>query len=370
MKDAYKLKIQKALNKSRFVVLLSDSFEHNDFKEFLKENNIEHVLVNLRTIDSGIYASLGIVQTILAQNPFKAEVQEKYSNILNAIYPKEDLKNFQVKYLLNDIFDLIETRGVSVVYLYPTAELHRMIFFLEYLDEIAEYNLYQKIKFVLLSKHNDNELPPLRCFDSCVLDDIDGQELAISYKRNQVSINIVENQLIPSLRKRGIPYFVDTENLKDMRSITDFEKSFKFKGNVLLIVSKEYLYSEDCMYEVSCVLNSGNWQDRLFVINLEDFNRQDTQLYTDVYNHWRKQYLTLETEYSKLNYPVNQIIIKRLDKIEVILSHLNDFFSILMQFYTSSLTVLARNDFERLFQLMGYDIPKVETYDTNFKILG
>lgn len=96
-------------------------------------------------------------------------------------------------------------------------------------------------------------------------------EIYISYAWRGESEEVV-NLLDAELQKRNIKVIRDKRDLGYKGSITEFMKDIGKGNKVIVIISKKYLESENCMFELTQVYENKDFAKRIFPIVLEDAN--------------------------------------------------------------------------------------------------
>ena len=175
----------------------------------------------------------------------------------------------------------------------------------------------------------------------------------ISYKWSDISQNIVYNQLIPALSKYNIGYEVDKNDCSYMENIRYFEQRIGRGGKIVAVVSKEYLYSVHCMYEIASVLANGNPEGRLFLLIVDDFDRSDSE-YGDLVRYWQQEKEKLSIFKSEFA-DIGKDGIEIEDRyISLICSQIGSIWSCICDYNTLTITDIAKNDFEMLRTKMGF----------------
>lgn len=101
-------------------------------------------------------------------------------------------------------------------------------------------------------------------------DSVDGKsDIYISYAWGGESEKIV-NLLDEELQKRNIKMIRDKRDLGYKGSITEFMKDIGKGNKVIVIISKKYLESENCMFELTQVYENKDFAKRIFPIVLAD----------------------------------------------------------------------------------------------------
>jgi hypothetical protein len=119
------------------------------------------------------------------------------------------------------------------------------------------------------------------------------KEIYISYAWGSRSEEIV-NQLDKALQDKGITIIRDKHDLGFKGRIKEFMEQLGRGKAVIVIISEEYLKSENCMFELVQIAKNGQFYDRIFPIVLAD-----AQIYKPVQRikyiqHWEQQIKDLD----------------------------------------------------------------------------
>jgi hypothetical protein len=168
-----------------------------------------------------------------------------------------------------------------------------------------------------------------------------------------------------------IEVYRDNRDLSLFKSIRDFMKKVRKCDYCLMIISDNYLKSENCMYEVLEFMKDENYKDRVLPIlidNAKIFKQKDRISYIQ---YWQKQYQELDKEREKL-YILNQgktaEILKMYrniqENIDDFLFVIHDIFSIVVR---DSITEDQFNEIIKYIDLQAYK-DKSRTYDNEIDL--
>ena len=80
------------------------------------------------------------------------------------------------------------------------------------------------------------------------------------------------DEIANTLSFSGVKFILDSRDFKYLQSIREFMKQISKSDYVILVISREYLQSVNCMYEVLELLKSENFKTRIFPIIIENAN--------------------------------------------------------------------------------------------------
>lgn len=124
------------------------------------------------------------------------------------------------------------------------------------------------------------------------------REIFVSYAWECQSQDIVE-QLSIAFKTKGINMINDKQNLGYKESIINFMKLIGRSNSVIVIISDQYLKSENCMFELIEIDKNGDFIARTFPIVLEDANIYNAVGRLGYIHYWEDKIKNLENEMRK-----------------------------------------------------------------------
>jgi len=109
----------------------------------------------------------------------------------------------------------------------------------------------------------------------------------ISYNWENHSDHIV-NHLCTVFDLRGINYYRDKQNCHYLDNIKAFMNSIRNGEIIVVVLSRAYMLSKNCMYELSGILKKKDGIDRILPVVVDDSIR-DRRFYIDMVKHWKEQ---------------------------------------------------------------------------------
>lgn len=109
----------------------------------------------------------------------------------------------------------------------------------------------------------------------------------ISYNWEGHSSHIVDF-LCFVLENKGIPYKRDKIDCHYMDNIKGFMDAIRAGKTVIVVFSRAYLMSKNCMYELTGILNDISFKDQILPVVVDDTIRDD-KFYVDMVRFWKKQ---------------------------------------------------------------------------------
>ena len=129
-------------------------------------------------------------------------------------------------------------------------------------------------------------------------EEVNMESVYITYNWEDASNNMVD-LFCSALEFNGINYVRDKKDCHYNVNIKQFMDAIREGKIVVVVFSKPYFKSKNCMYELSGVMTHDNYADRLLPI-VVDTKVRSIEYYISVCSHWRKQIAKLENAIRKL----------------------------------------------------------------------
>jgi len=113
-------------------------------------------------------------------------------------------------------------------------------------------------------------------------------EIFISYKWGGESERIV-NELIKCLKEKGLTVIQDKNELGFKGKIKEFMQRIGRGRYVVVVISDEYLKSDNCMFELLEIAQNGDFYDRIFPIVLADADIYKPVKRLAYVKHWENE---------------------------------------------------------------------------------
>lgn len=108
----------------------------------------------------------------------------------------------------------------------------------------------------------------------------------ISYNWEGHSAHIVD-YLGFVLENTGIPYKLDKKDCSYTVNIKEFMNAIRAGKTVIVVLSRPYLRSKNCMYELSGIMGNVDYKDRILPVVIDDTIRDDN-FYVELVKHWKE----------------------------------------------------------------------------------
>lgn len=180
------------------------------------------------------------------------------------------------------------------------------------------------------------------------------RKVFISYSWVEPSGSVVNNWIYPSLlgslRGRDVECVVDKVTCGYNEDIDNFEEDIVNATKVILVLSQDFLYSEDCMYEAALAVSQCNTTEQVYIINLTNYNyRKDEEgRYDKICDCFNNKKSKVEEEISKLPSVANKTKKKELRKINTILNNLSDVWDMFKSKNSGRFETVSKDNFKLL----------------------
>jgi tetratricopeptide (TPR) repeat protein len=174
----------------------------------------------------------------------------------------------------------------------------------------------------------------------------------LSYSwQNKEEASIIENDF----NRIGIPLIKDTLNLKFKDSISEYIKSIRNADFALILVSKEYLQSVNCMYEALEILKEQNHKEKILPILVNDpkiFTASDRIKFIKYWNE-KKDELSKELEGLDVTSSIESY--NDLKLLETIYSSIDSFLKSIGDLKTATLDELKNENYKPIIDYLGFE---------------
>lgn len=192
------------------------------------------------------------------------------------------------------------------------------------------------------------------------------EKVYISYCWKEPSNGVAVNWLYPSLKSAGFECILDKEDCRLNDNIIKFEEEIGKGARVVTVIGKNYLFSIGCMFEVASVLKNGRLHERLRIVCLDDFERNEDNFYQNVVDFWDKERLMKKDAADKIGTPANQVLMEEFKRLDLIYNNLSNLWKLLRNINTLSFSSISQGNFEKLIRSLngGVVSPELDYYST------
>lgn len=153
----------------------------------------------------------------------------------------------------------------------------------------------------------------------------------------------------------GIPLQKDTIDLKYKDSITDYMKSIRNADFVIILLSDDYLKSENCMFEALEILKEQNHIERILPILIDGtkiFNAKERIKYI---KYWKNKKEELKNDLKGIDITSSLNSFMDLKNFETIYSSIDNFLKTLGDLKTSTLEELKKESYKSIIDYLGFN---------------
>lgn len=202
-------------------------------------------------------------------------------------------------------------------------------------------------------------------------------KIFISYSWNN---EIEADEIDKAFKNKGIILTRDKRNLEYKQSIQDFMELIRVHDFAILLISHNYLTSENCMYEFLEVLKEQDYLKKILpIILVEDFFNKDFKI--KYIEYWRNKIREIENEiekiYNKKLWVALDSEIKKLKKYQKIELEIADIIENLQAKKMVKFSDELTNNFKNIFKAIGLnekeEMPSIKVnlgvpkFEVNFK---
>jgi len=176
--------------------------------------------------------------------------------------------------------------------------------------------------------------------------------LSYSWKNSNIA-----DEIEGGFRRVGILLMRDVRDAKYRCSIKEFMQRVGNSNFVLMIISDEFLRSDNCMYEVTELLNTREFENRIFPILLDNasgiFKSITRQAY---YDYWKDEMLEAEKR-SREHLTID--FLEEAERNRRIYDDIDSFFRKMKDLNVSTYEILKGQNYKPLFDIIGLNSKQV-----------
>lgn len=174
----------------------------------------------------------------------------------------------------------------------------------------------------------------------------------LSYSwNNKDQANIIESDF----NNVGISLQKDTIDLKYKDSISDYMKSIRNADFAVILLSDDYLKSENCMFEALEILKEQNHKEKILPILIKGtkiFNAKDRIEYI---KYWKNKKEELENDLKEIDMTSSLNSYSDLKNYETIYSSIDSFLKTIGDLKTSTLEELKEENYKSIIEYLGFE---------------
>lgn len=177
-------------------------------------------------------------------------------------------------------------------------------------------------------------------------------KIFLSYSwKNKEEASIIEKDF----SEIGIPLIKDTLHLKFKDSISEYMESIRESDFALMLISKDYLQSVNCMYEALEILKEKNHKEKMLPILLNN-----TKIFTasdriEFIKYWKDKKEELSKKLEEIDVTSSIDSYNDLKLIDTIYSSIDSFLKKIGDFKTASLDELKKENYRSIIEYLGFE---------------
>lgn len=177
-------------------------------------------------------------------------------------------------------------------------------------------------------------------------------EIFLSYSwLDQEEASVIESDF----EKVGIPLIKDTINLKYKDSISRFMAKIRDTDFAILLVSDNYLKSQNCMTEALEIMKEQNYRDRILPVLVKNPKIFNASNRVDYLNYWREQKIQLKTKLIDIDPTKALESYTDLKLIDQIYSSIDNFLKTIGDQMSMSLSQLKEENYKSIIDHLGFE---------------
>jgi hypothetical protein len=185
---------------------------------------------------------------------------------------------------------------------------------------------------------------------------VEDSDVFLSYSWNDGTL---ANELDSKFNQKGFILKRDIRDIQYRQSIKTFMKQIRENDYVLIIISKSYLKSSNCMFEVLELVKDENYKSRILPIiksDAEIFNIIGRSKYIE---YWQNEYNNIREYMENIDELSRSKLVDELKRIELIKRTLPDFLEVItdMKVVVCEGEYISQSDFNNIFHSI---------FETNF----
>ncbi|MCB0196690.1 MAG: toll/interleukin-1 receptor domain-containing protein [Anaerolineae bacterium] len=181
------------------------------------------------------------------------------------------------------------------------------------------------------------------------------KEIFVSYAWGGESEDVV-NQLDKAFQDGGITIIRDKRDLGYRGRITEFMERIGRGKVVIVVISKKYLESENCMFELVQIAKNNQFYDRIFPIVLDDADIYKPIQRLKYVKYWEEQIAELDEGMKSVNSANLQGFREAIDQYTEIRAMIADLTNTLKDMNTLTVDMHREADFEQLIEAVKQKI--------------
>ena len=167
----------------------------------------------------------------------------------------------------------------------------------------------------------------------------------------------VADQIDNYFKSIGIELERDIRDIDFKGSIKEFMHKVTKTDFVIMLISKDFLESENCMYEAMEMFERKNFKDRLLHIVLEDANFYKPEGRLQYVKYWRDKFERLDTEYRGVGDSsiICEETLKDIKHFSNVKNNIDNFMCKVKDMNSRTLGYHLQNNFKDILEAIGYD---------------
>ena len=180
-----------------------------------------------------------------------------------------------------------------------------------------------------------------------------GISIYLSYAWNDAATEDIIRKLEPACENARIELIRDINEMDYGESISAFMDQLGEARGIVVIVSRKYLQSYNCFYELLAIYNNQQFRQRVFPIVLEDAGIFDDATRLEYISYWERQTNKLEQLLKDNTVKRVATVVKKLDLYADIRHHFDQIVSMLADMNSLTAQIHKNTNFDALLETVS-----------------
>lgn len=179
------------------------------------------------------------------------------------------------------------------------------------------------------------------------------KSIFISYShKDKKEANYIDHYFL----EKGVMLERDIRGVDYSESFIDFMKKIRSTDYVIMLISRNYLLSVNCMYELMQVMKDEDYQKRLHPIIVSGDLVYRIEGHLEIIEYWTSKYNELKSRVSNIDITAVEHLVNELKKMEAIKSNIGEFLNFLQEMKYTSYEEHVSLGFKYIFKSIGFPL--------------
>lgn len=177
------------------------------------------------------------------------------------------------------------------------------------------------------------------------------KKVYVSYRWQEPIEGITRNWLAPSIDSVGFRCVIDVKDCAYKGRIDRFEEEIGRADRIVIMLSKQFYFSDQCMYEAALITKNDNLETRLFPVNIGDYQHNDS-FYNNLLDYWDGEERKV-SEYLKTHTYGLEPFLEKMNRLTLIKDNIGKFWSHISNENFLNFSAVSKDNFKMIMDLFG-----------------